>query len=87
MFIAVQVVLLLVGLYIMTRGRFQIGDRTINNPIASLVGIVLIAQLPIALLISIVLGLTTEPSGTPVLIPTRAASTMSARCARSTSRP
>jgi hypothetical protein len=72
MFIAVQVVLLLVGLYIMTRGRFQIGDRTIANPVASLVGIVLIAQLPIALLISIVLGLTAEPTASTVLIPTRA---------------
>ncbi|HEY1378536.1 MAG TPA: hypothetical protein VGF55_17180 [Gemmataceae bacterium] len=57
MFIAVQVMLAVVGLFIMIRGRFDIGDRPVTNPIASLVGIVLTAQLPIALLIDISMGL------------------------------
>jgi hypothetical protein len=72
MFIAVQVALLIVGFYIMFRGRFEIGGREISNPIASMVGIILVAQMPIALLISIVLGLTDGPSGTAVAVPTRA---------------
>jgi hypothetical protein len=72
MFIAIQVALLIAGLYIMSRGRFEIGDRTVNNPVASLVGIVLAAQLPLALLIGIVLGLLDGPGTNTVQIPTRA---------------
>jgi hypothetical protein len=74
MFIAIQVMLLVVGLYIMSRGRFDIGDRTVGNPVASLVGIVLAAQLPVALLIGIVLGLTDGPGANAVQVPTRAGS-------------
>jgi hypothetical protein len=39
---------------------------------ASMVGIVLVAQLPIALLIGIVLGLTAEPTAPAITLPTRA---------------
>ncbi len=62
MFIAVQVTLAVIGLAVMIRGRFDLGDRPVTNPVASLVGIVLTAQLPIALLIDIVLGLTADPA-------------------------
>jgi hypothetical protein len=72
MFIAVQVALLIAGLVIMTRGRFEIGGREIANPIASMVGIILVAQMPIALAISIVLGLTDGPGADAIAIPTRA---------------
>jgi hypothetical protein len=72
MFLAVQIALLAVGLYVMSRGRFEIGGREVANPIASMVGIILAAQLPIALLISIVLGLTDGPAANPVAVPTRA---------------
>src|SRR5438067_439197 len=72
MFIAVQVALLVLGLYIMSRGRFAVGDREVANPLASVIGIVLAAQLPIALLIGIVLSLTAEPSAPPIALPTRA---------------
>jgi hypothetical protein len=72
MFIAIQVALLVVGLYIMSRGRFDIGDRTVTNPVASLVGIVLAAQLPLALLIGIILGLTDSSGTNTVQVPTRA---------------
>jgi len=75
MFLAVQVALAALGLVVMTRGRFRVGDRSVTNPIASLVGIILTAQLPLALLIGIVLGLTDEPgpaaaqSAGPVVVP------------------
>jgi hypothetical protein len=72
MFIAVQVGLLVLGLYLMSRGRFHIGNREVANPMASVIGIVLIAQLPIALLIGIVLGLTAEPPAPAIAVPTRA---------------
>jgi hypothetical protein len=73
MFIGIQFVLVVVGLFIMSRGRFSIGDREVGNPVASLVGIVLAAQLPLALLVSIVLGLTDAPPVTKaVQVPTRA---------------
>ena len=72
MFLAVQVVLLIIGLVLMTRGRFEIGGREITNPIASMIGIILVAQLPIALLIGIVMGLTDGPSDPPITLPTRA---------------
>jgi hypothetical protein len=72
MFLAVQIALLVVGLYVMSRGRFEIGGREVGNPIASMVGIILAAQLPIALLISIVLGLTEGPTAEPIAVPTRA---------------
>jgi hypothetical protein len=72
MFIAVQIALLVLGLYIMTRGRYEFAGREVTNPMASMVGIVLVGQLPIALLISIVLGLTAEPSTPPMTLPTRA---------------
>ena len=36
MFIAVQLVIVAVGLFIMTRGRFSIGGREVGNPIASI---------------------------------------------------
>jgi len=66
MFIAVQVALAVIGLFIMTRGRFEVGDRAVTNPVASLVGIVLIAQLPVALLIGILLALNDGPALIPV---------------------
>jgi hypothetical protein len=72
MFISVQVALMVVGLFIMSRGRFTIGGREVGNPVASLVGMILAAQLPAALLIGIVLGLIDGPSAPPVVIPTRA---------------
>jgi hypothetical protein len=72
MFLAILVTLAVIGMYVMTRGRFEIGNREISNPLASRVGIVLIAQLPIALAIGIVVGLTGEPGGPAVAIPTRA---------------
>lgn len=72
MFIGVQVMLVVVGLFLMSRGRFSIGDREVGNPIASLVGIILAAQLPLALLIGIVLGLTDGPPPPTIVIPTRA---------------
>lgn len=72
MFIGIQVGLVVVGLFIMSRGRFSVGGREVSNPVASLVGIVLAGQLPFALLISIVLGLTDGPATTAVPIPTRA---------------
>jgi hypothetical protein len=72
MFLAVQLALLAAGLYIMIRGRYVIGGREVTNPMASMVGIVLIAQMPIALLISIILGLTAEPTTPPITLPTRA---------------
>jgi Na+-driven multidrug efflux pump len=76
MFLAVQIVLVVVGLVILTRGRFQVAGQTVVNPIASLVGIILTAQLPLALLLGIVLTLTDEapaaaagqPAG-PVVVP------------------
>jgi hypothetical protein len=73
MFIGIQIALVVVGLYIMSRGRFAIGDREVGNPVASLIGIVLVAQLPLALLAGIVLGLTDgAPATTAVQVPTRA---------------
>jgi len=72
MFLAVQVVLLIVGLVLMTRGRFEIGGREITTPIPSMIGIIRVAQLPIALLISIVIGLTDGPSAEAITVPTRA---------------
>jgi hypothetical protein len=73
MFIAIQVVLVALGLFIMARGRFPVGDREVTNPVASLVGIILIAQLPLALLLSIGLAFAVEPESVPtVAIPTRA---------------
>ncbi len=73
MFISVQIALVVVGLFLMSRGRFSIGDREVGNPMASLVGIVLVAQLPLALLISIAIGLTDGPALTTAApIPTRA---------------
>ena len=62
MFIAVQVALVVAGLYIMSRGRFEIGGRVVTNPSASLIGIVLTAQFPVALLLGIVLALTDGPA-------------------------
>jgi hypothetical protein len=73
MFIGIQIALLALGLFIMVRGRFSVGDREVGNPVASLVGIILIGQLPLALLITIVLALTAEPDATSsIAIPTRA---------------
>jgi hypothetical protein len=72
MFIGIQAALVLVGLFFMARGRFDVGGREVGNPIASLVGIVLIAQLPLALLIGIVLALTDGPAAPAMTIPTRA---------------
>jgi hypothetical protein len=72
MFIAVQIILVAFGLIIMSRGRFRIGDREVSNPIASLVGIILAGQLPLALLIGIVLGFSDGANSTTVAIPTRA---------------
>ena len=72
MFIGVQVGLVAVGLFIMSRGRFSIGEREVGNPIASLVGIVFAAQLPLALLVSIILGLTDGPPAPAIVIPTHA---------------
>jgi hypothetical protein len=73
MFIGIQIALVVVGLFIMSRGRFAIGDREVGNPLASLIGIVLTAQLPLALLAGIALGLTENtPPTTAVPIPTRA---------------
>src|SRR5438105_565054 len=76
MFLAVQIALVVVGLVIMTRGRFEVGGRAVTNPIASLVGIILAAQLPVALGIGIVLGLTDgpaaaapQPAGGPIVVP------------------
>jgi hypothetical protein len=57
----------------MARGRFTIGDREVTNPVASLVGIILVAQLPLALLLSITLNLTDgTPATTAVQVPSRA---------------
>lgn len=72
MFLGIQIGLVAVGLYVMVRGRFDIGGREVGNPIASLVGIILIGQLPLALLLGIVLSLTAEPSTPPLEVPTRA---------------
>jgi len=73
MFIGIQAALVVIGLFIMVRGRFSIGGREVSNPVASLVGIILAAQLPLALLIGIVLRLTDGPTATTsVQIPTRA---------------
>jgi hypothetical protein len=73
MFIGVQIALVVVGLFIMSRGRFSVGGREVGNPIASLVGIVLAGQLPFALLVGIVLSLTDGPPAmTAMQIPTRA---------------
>src|SRR5262245_39883628 len=74
MFIAIQVGLLIAGLVIMTRGKYGVAGRVVTNPIASMVGIILAAQLPIALLISIILGLTEGPDAPAVVVPTRAGS-------------
>jgi hypothetical protein len=71
MFLAIQVVLLAVGLVIMSRGKYEIAGRVIVNPIASLVGIILAAQLPIALIAWMVLW-TSEPAAPTVAVPTRA---------------
>jgi hypothetical protein len=73
-FTAIQVGLLVAGLVIMSRGKYGIAGRVVTNPIASMVGIILAAQLPIALLISIILGLTEGSSDPPVVVPTRAGS-------------
>jgi hypothetical protein len=72
MFIGIQVGLVVVGLYVMIRGRFDLGDREVTNPIASLVGIVLVAQLPLALLISIALRFTDVASPAAAPVPSRA---------------
>jgi len=58
------------GLFILFRGRFEFGNRVIGNPIASLVGLVLTAQFPIALVLWLILWFS-EPAPT-VVIPTRA---------------
>jgi hypothetical protein len=79
MFLAVQVALLIVGLIVMTRGRFEVAGREVTNPIASMVGIILAAQMPIALLIGIILGLTDGPSAPAVTVPTRAGEPVAAQ--------
>ena len=75
MFLGIQIALVAVGLFVMIRGRFEIGGREVGNPMASLVGIILIGQLPLALMVSIVLSLTAEPAAAAVVVPTRAGST------------
>jgi hypothetical protein len=73
MFIVIQIMLVAIGLLIMARGRFTIGNREVGNPMASLVGIVLMSQLPLALLISIVFALTDGvPETVATQVPTRA---------------
>jgi hypothetical protein len=73
MFIGIQLALVAVGLFIMSRGRFSVGDREVGNPVASLIGIVLAGQLPLALLVGIVLSMCGEPPTTKaVQVPTRA---------------
>jgi hypothetical protein len=71
MFLAVQVGLVVAGLFILFRGKYEICGRVIANPIASLVGLVLTAQFPIALVLWFALWLS-EPAPTPVAVPTRA---------------
>jgi hypothetical protein len=73
MFIVIQIALVLVGFVFMARGKFTIGDREVTNPVASLVGIILVAQLPLALLLGITLNLTDgTPATTAVQVPSRA---------------
>jgi hypothetical protein len=74
MFLGIQIALVVVGLFVLVRGRFDIGGREVGNPMASLVGIVLIGQLPLALLVGIVLSLTAEPAAPAFVVPTRAGS-------------
>ena len=60
MFIGIEVMLAIVGLAVLFRGRFEIGDREVANPVATLVGLVLTAQLPLALFFDIVMRLTAD---------------------------
>ena len=71
MFMGIQLAVVVVGVGIMARGRFAVGNREIANPMASLIGIILIVQLPIALLVSIALAIVDGP-GPELQIPTRA---------------
>ena len=71
MFLAVQVGLVIAGLFILFRGRFEFAGRVIANPIASLVGLVLTAQFPIALVLWFALWLS-EPTPERTVLPTRA---------------
>jgi hypothetical protein len=72
MFLAVQVCLVIAGLVVLFRGRFDFGDRVVGNPMASLIGLVLVVQLPLALVLWMMLWIGEPPAAATTVIPTRA---------------
>jgi hypothetical protein len=72
MFLAVQVCLVIAGVVILFRGRFNFGDRVVGQPMASLIGLVLVIQLPVALVLWMMLWIGEPPAAATKVIPTRA---------------
>jgi hypothetical protein len=72
MFLAVQVGLVIAGLIVLFRGRFAFGGRVVGDPIASLIGLVLVVQLPLALVLWMMLWFSEPRTTATAVIPTHA---------------
>jgi hypothetical protein len=73
MFFYVQAALAFLGIVIVLRGRFRIGQQVVTRPIAPMVGAMLAAPIPVCLWLGIVTGVsaavgpTANQEGTPSL--------------------